>query len=102
MLRYRALFCFRYEREKSIANFKKEKYFNVHLKADGLDAVLEKVFDPNEADRIKSACDGHTAVVKSVRNERKTVNPPKLYTKYKSISLLGKCNNSVDEFWRGS
>ena len=68
-----------YEREKSITDFKKEKYFNVHLKADGLDAVLEKVFDPNEADRIKNACGGQTAVVKSVRNERKTVNPPKLY-----------------------
>ena len=67
------------EREKSIADFKKEKYFNVHLKADGLDAVLEKVFDPNEVDSIKNACGGQTAIVKSVKTERKAVNPPKLY-----------------------
>ena len=41
------------EREKSISDFKKEQYFNVHLKTNGLDAVLEKVADKAGADRIK-------------------------------------------------
>ena len=68
-----------YEREKSITDFKKEKYFNVHLKADGVDAVLEKLSDQSEADRIKNTCSGQPAVVKSVKTEKKTVNPPKLY-----------------------
>ena len=46
-----AMIC---ERENGIANFRKEKYFNVHLKADGLDAVIEKVTDHDEADGIRS------------------------------------------------
>ena len=33
------------DREKAIADFKKEKYFTVHLKSDGLDAVSEKFTD---------------------------------------------------------
>ena len=67
------------EREKSIGDFKKEQYFNIHLKTNGLDAVLEKVTDKAEADRIKNTCDGKPATVKSVKTERKTVNPPKPY-----------------------
>ena len=67
------------DREKSIADFKKEKYFTVKLKADGLDAVSENITDEGEAKRIAEACSGKSAVVKSVKNERKTVNPPKLY-----------------------
>jgi len=71
-----AIIC---ERENSISNFKKEKYYNVHLKADGVDAVLEKISDPADAERIKSVCAGKPAVVKSVKSVKKTVNPPKLY-----------------------
>ncbi len=67
------------DREKSIADFKKEKYFTVKLKADGLDAVSEKITDEGEAKRIAGECAGKTATVKSVKTERKTVNPPKLY-----------------------
>ncbi|MFA5659715.1 MAG: DNA topoisomerase, partial [Oscillospiraceae bacterium] len=68
-----------YERENNICSFKKEKYFNVHLKADGLDAVLEKVKEQSEAVKIKSNCDGKTANVVSVKREQKTVNAPRLY-----------------------
>lgn len=71
-----AMIC---DRENSIKDFKKEKYFNVHLKADGLDAVHEKVKEHDEADKIRSECDGKEAIVKSVKTEKKTVNPPKLY-----------------------
>ncbi|MBR5090062.1 MAG: hypothetical protein IK093_11610 [Ruminiclostridium sp.] len=67
------------DREKAIADFKKEKYFTVHLKADGLDAVSEKITDADEAKRIAEECSGKLAAVKSVKTERKTVNPPKLY-----------------------
>ena len=71
-----AMIC---ERENGITNFRKEKYFNVHLKADGLDAVIEKITDHDEADRIRRECDGKPTNVNSVRSEQKTVNPPKLY-----------------------
>ena len=67
------------DREKSIADFKKEKYYTVRLKADGLDAVSEKITDESEAKRIAVECSGKSATVKSVKTERKTVNPPKLY-----------------------
>jgi len=67
------------DREKAIAGFQKEKYYTVKLKADGLDAVSEKITDEGEAKRIAGECAGKTATVKSVKTERKTVNPPKLY-----------------------
>lgn len=68
-----------YKRENSINNFQKEKYFNVHLKSIGLDAVHEKVKEQGEAENIRRDCDGKEAIVKSVKTERKTVNPPHLY-----------------------
>ena len=68
-----------YERENSIDNFKKEKYFNVHLKSVGIDAVHEKVKEQEAAENIRRECDGKEAIVKSVKTERKTVNPPHLY-----------------------
>ena len=67
------------DRENAIAGFQKEKYYTVKLKADGLDAVSEKITDEGEAKRIAGECSGKSAVVKSVKTERKTVNPPKLY-----------------------
>lgn len=71
-----AMIC---EREGKISNFQKEKYFNVHLRADGLDAVMEKIKAHDEADKIRRECDGKQAQVSSIKSERKTVNPPKLY-----------------------
>ena len=68
-----------YERENSIGNFKKEKYFNVPLKSVGIDAVHEKVKEQEAAENIRRECDGKEAIVKSVKTERKTVNPPHLY-----------------------
>ena len=67
------------DRKNAIAGFQKEKYYTVKLKADGLDAVSEKATDESEAKRIAGECSGKSAVVKSVKTERKTVNPPKLY-----------------------
>lgn len=68
-----------YERENSISNFQKEKYWSVHLKFVGLDAVHEKVKEQGESENIRRDCDGKEAIVKSVKTERKTVNPPHLY-----------------------
>lgn len=67
------------DRSDQIKNFVKQKYFNVHLELDDFDAVKEKIFDEDEADRIVDKCNGQNAVITSVTNNRKTVNPPKLY-----------------------
>ena len=68
-----------FERENNISNFQKEKYFNVHLKSVGFDAINEKIKEQSEADNIRRECDGKQAAVKSVKRERKNVNPPHLY-----------------------
>ena len=67
------------DRSDQIKNFVKQKYFNVHLELDDFDAVKEKIFDEDEADRIVDKCNGQNAVITSVTNNRKTVNPPRLY-----------------------
>lgn len=67
------------ERQQQISDFKKEKYFNIHLRSGDLHVVKEKVFSEEEADSIRKACDGSEAVVTNVKQEKKTVNPPALY-----------------------
>ena len=67
------------ERNKQIAEFQKQKYFNLHLKDDKFVVHKEKIFDEQEAERIQKKCDGGNAVVKSVVKTEKNVNPPKLY-----------------------
>lgn len=87
-----------YERENSIGNFKKEKYFNVHLKSVGIDAVHEKVKEQEAAENIRRECDGKEAIVKSVKTERKTVNPPHLYD---LTTLQREATESVTFWTRG-
>ena len=67
------------ERDGKISTFQKEKYFNVHVGKGDLTADLEKVKTEEEAKKIASACEKKQAVVSSLRQETKTVNPPKLY-----------------------
>lgn len=67
------------ERERQITDFQKEKYFNIHLDCSGLEVVKEKISDKAEAERIKNACNGASAVVEKVVSTEKTVSPPKLY-----------------------
>lgn len=67
------------ERERQINHFQKEAYYNIHLDCNGLEVVKEKIFDKAEADRLKEACNGASAVVEKTVSTEKTVNPPKLY-----------------------
>ena len=67
------------ERDGKITTFRKEKYFNVHIQKDSLKASLEKLKTEEEAKRIAEACDKKQASVSTLKKERKTVNPPKLY-----------------------
>ena len=67
------------ERDGKISTFKKEKYFNAHIHADGLTADMEKIKTEDEANAIAAVCDKKQAVVSSLKKETKTVNPPRLY-----------------------
>ena len=67
------------ERAEQISNFQKEKYFNVELDCDGIPAVKSKIFDPDEAEQLRSRCHGNEAIVTSVKETEKKVKAPKLY-----------------------
>ena len=66
------------ERAGQISNFQKEKYFNVELDCDGIPAVKPKIFDPDEAEQLRSRCHGNEAIVTSVKETEKKVKAPKL------------------------
>ena len=67
------------ERDSKIKSFKKEKYFNAHISANGLTADSERISDENKAKEIAAVCDKKQAAVSSVKRERKTESPPRLY-----------------------
>lgn len=66
-------------RNQEINNFRKEKYFNVHIKADNMTATMEKIKNEEDAYAAAEACFGEQASVSSLKRERKVVKPPKLY-----------------------
>ena len=64
------------ERAGQISNFQKEKYFNVELDCDGIPAVKPKIFDPDEAEQLRSRCQGSEAIVTAVKETEKKVKAP--------------------------
>ena len=67
------------KREEEIRNFKKERYYSVHILCDGMDAASERVNDKKEADGIAGSCREKPVCVEQVVREEKTSAPPKLY-----------------------
>ena len=67
------------DREAKISGFKKEKYHVVHIAAGGMEADSSRISNPEEADGLKAACAGAQAVCVSVKREKKTEQPPRLY-----------------------
>ena len=67
------------DREAKISNFKKEKYHVVHIAAGGMEAASDRFMNPDDADATKTACAGAQAVCVSVKREKKTEQPPRLY-----------------------
>lgn len=67
------------DREREIAEFKKEKYFNISLDLGSFKAEKKKIFDEGEADRLQKRCDGAEAVVIDIRSSEKKESPPGLY-----------------------
>ncbi len=67
------------KREEEIRNFKKERYYSVHILCDGMDAASERVNDKKAADGIAGSCREKPVCVEQVVREEKTSAPPKLY-----------------------
>ncbi|MCM1192888.1 MAG: DNA topoisomerase 3 [Acetatifactor muris] len=66
-------------REEKIRNFKKEKYFAVHISCGGVDAVAGRIDSREEAEKTAGECRDGQAQAVSVEKEEKTILPPKLY-----------------------
>lgn len=67
------------KRGGKISTFQKEKYYIVHIGAGSAEAASERISDAAHADDLKTACEAARAVCVSVKRERKTEQPPKLY-----------------------
>lgn len=66
-------------RENEISNFVKEKYYVVHIKKEGLDAVSEHIKDKSVAEKMQKDCENNNAIVKSVEKKLNKVAMPKMY-----------------------
>ena len=67
------------EREAAISNFKKEKFYTVELDLRDFRAAGERVKSKTDAEKLRIACLGKSAVVRSVERKEKSERPPKLY-----------------------
>lgn len=67
------------ERYKNAKNFIKEKYYTVDLDCGDFIAASERIDDEQTAKELQSNTDKTQAFVKSLKEEIKTVEPPKLY-----------------------
>ncbi len=67
------------DRDAAISSFKKEKYYHVRLAMGGAEAASARISDAAKAEALKTACEASQAVCVSVKRERKTVAPPKLF-----------------------
>ncbi|MEY8268292.1 DNA topoisomerase 3 [Lachnospiraceae bacterium 64-25] len=67
------------EREEKIRDFKKEKYFTVHISSGGMEAVTGRMDNRKDAEKMLKECSGGQAQTVSVVKEEKMVSPPKLY-----------------------
>ena len=67
------------EREAAISSFKKEKFYTVELDLRGFRASSERIKSKTEAEKLRRACLGTTAVVAAVERKERTERPPALY-----------------------
>lgn len=82
------------ERDGKITMFHKEKYHIVHIGCGGVDAESERISDASAADALKTACEASQAVCVSLKKEKKTALPPKLF----DLTLLQREANRIYGF----
>ena len=90
------------ERAGQISNFQKEKYFNVELDCDGIPAVKPKIFDPDEAEQLRSRCQGSEAIVTAVKETEKKVKAPKLYDLTTLQREANRTNSDLPAIYNGA
>ena len=67
------------DRDAKILRFQKEKYYTVGIQSGSLKAGSGRIADAETANSLKEKCTGAVAVCTSVKREKKTEQPPKLY-----------------------
>lgn len=67
------------DRDAKILRFQKEKYYTVGIQSGSLKADSGRIASMDEADTLRQACAGASAICSSVKRERKAEQPPKLY-----------------------
>ena len=67
------------DRDAKILRFQKEKYYTVGIHSGSLKADSGRIADAETANSLKEKCTGTTTVCTSVKWEKKTEQPPKLY-----------------------
>lgn len=67
------------DRDAKILRFQKEKYYTVGIQSGSLKAYSGRIAVAEIANSLKEKCTGTTAVCTSVKREKKTEQPPKLY-----------------------
>ena len=67
------------DRDAKILRFQKEKYYTVGIHSGSLKADSGRIADAEAANFLKEKCTGAVAVCTSVKREKKTEQPPKLY-----------------------
>lgn len=67
------------DRDAKILRFQKEKYYTVGIHSGSLKADSRRISDAETANSLKEKCTGAVAVCASIRREKKTEQPPKLY-----------------------
>ena len=67
------------DRDAKILRFQKERYYTVGIQSGSLKADSGRIASMDEADTLKNACAEASAICSSVKWEKKTEQPPKLY-----------------------
>ena len=67
------------DRDAKILRFQKEKYYTVGIQSGSIKADSGRIADAETANSLKEKCTGANAVCTSIRREKKTEQPPKLY-----------------------
>lgn len=67
------------DRDAKILRFQKEKYYTVGIQSGSLKADSGRIASMDEADTLGKDCAGASAICSSVKREKKTEQPPKLY-----------------------
>lgn len=77
------------QREADIQAFTSRPFYVPEITCDGFTASGEKTQEKAVAEKIRMACDGQAALVRSVEKQVKTVQPPRLYD---LTTLQRECN----------